>query len=111
VFSEETLYAGAYDIVDEASVNVESAINFRGLFKAEMDADYEVAFPDFPSSVITTIIDYLYLNELELTPENVMTILVAADYLAIDEAVRKCSNYILNHLDQENCIPVYLFAK
>ncbi|KAJ6644555.1 Kelch-like protein 10 [Pseudolycoriella hygida] len=60
--------------------------------------------------VMGKIIDYAYLRSCDLTEENVLEILVIADYLAFQSLIDYCVQYLVNHLKPKNCINVMRFA-
>lgn len=57
------------------------------------------------------IIDYAYLRSCELNEENVVEILVTADYLALKSLIDYCIQYLIDHLTPKNAINVMRFAE
>lgn len=57
------------------------------------------------------VILYVYMRKLNVTQDNVVPLLIAADYLQIDSMLRICSDYLQSMINPKICISVIKFAK
>ncbi|XP_068162209.1 kelch-like protein 10 [Antennarius striatus] len=62
--------------------------------------------PDVSTELMEVIIDFTYSGSVSVTEDNVQDLLVAADYLLIDDIVESSNNFLLENLTPENCIGV-----
>ena len=59
---------------------------------------------------LETILNYVYSGEISLTLENVCDQLVAANYFTIEEIVDKCIHFILDNLEINNAMDMFIFS-
>ncbi|KAG8142175.1 hypothetical protein E2320_006128 [Naja naja] len=88
-----------------------AAINpyFRAMFSNSFreSQDGEVLLQDMDPSIIQTVVQYYYTEEIELTPEIAEDLYEAASRLQILPLLESCSSYLLEHLCPENCLSIY----
>ncbi|EEB15077.1 conserved hypothetical protein [Pediculus humanus corporis] len=86
---------------------------FRALFTTTLHHKdkTDVLLPGVTSDTMSRLIDYAYLRTIELTPTNVYTLLVTADYLCVIGVLNLCCEYLKSILKPENCIGVMRFAR
>ncbi|XP_068174067.1 kelch-like protein 10 [Antennarius striatus] len=56
------------------------------------------------------IIDFAYSGSVSVTKDNVHELLIAADYLIVDDIVDACNNYLEENLTTDNCISLRRFT-
>ncbi|XP_048850823.1 kelch-like protein 10 [Brienomyrus brachyistius] len=56
------------------------------------------------------IIEYAYAHSLVVTPDNVESLLVAADQFNIPSIMQHCSNFLQDQLCLENCVGIFIIA-
>nr|CAH7722297.1 unnamed protein product [Callosobruchus chinensis] len=61
--------------------------------------------------MLQELLVYVYLRNLDITEENVYTLLITADYLSILGVIHLCSKYLEDNLGPTNCIGVLRFAR
>ena len=57
------------------------------------------------------IIHYMYFKHIYLTPKNAQDLLCLANYLQLDHLVRVCSDYILQRVNTQNCVSLFLYTQ
>ncbi|XP_040183000.1 kelch-like protein 28 isoform X1 [Rana temporaria] len=85
---------------------------FKGLFSGPTkEAELrEVCLPDVPSSILQTILNYVYTGEARLTMDNVEELFMVSSRLQIRAMQDLCSSYLVKRLDDENCLWIYRLA-
>ena len=68
---------------------------------------------DFKKEALEIVLHYLYTAEIDgrLNPETVQDVLIAADFLLLDDLVNLCCLFIAKRITPENCLSVRQFAK
>jgi kelch-like protein 10 len=61
--------------------------------------------------MMTQILDYAYLERLDINNDNVCQLLVTSDYLCVAGVLLLCCDFLKNALDPENCIGIMRFAR
>lgn len=56
------------------------------------------------------LVDYLYTGVIELTNENIEDILMAADFLCMDDLKTRCGQHLLSNLTMSNCVQTKIIA-
>jgi len=80
---------------------------FEGLFRQENPSQVSL---NFDSSTVQKCLDFLYTGDFVVEGHDVQDILTCANYLAIEDVVDKCENFIIQNLESSNCLEVLLFA-
>ena len=60
--------------------------------------------------MLTTVIGYIYTGEVDLTVDNVDGLVKACDVLQLKTLTTACEDFMMKHVDQENCFRFYQFA-
>ena len=86
---------------------------FRALFTNEAfnTNRQEIVIPGVSSEVMSTIIDYAYTHQVDVTCMNVELLLPAADQFHVMGIVKKCCDFLNAQLCPSNCIGIYKFAQ
>lgn len=86
---------------------------FRALFTNEFfnTNRQEVVIPGVSADIMRIIVDYAYTRHVEVTPENVETLLPAADQFHVIGIVKECCDFLTSELAPENCIGIHKFAR
>ncbi|KAM9494997.1 kelch-like protein 10 [Clarias gariepinus] len=86
---------------------------FRALFTHDCYPPdvFQFTIPGVSSEIMEVIMEYAYIQEVNITEENVHELLIAADYLAMSDLVNECSVFLKAHMCQENCIGIWRFAR
>ncbi|XP_021004457.2 kelch-like protein 12 [Parasteatoda tepidariorum] len=81
---------------------------FEILFCGNFQQTDQTLVPIFKGDVLHQILRYIIQNADVLTEENVSDILLASDYLAIDDLIIRCKIFLFNKgCTVDNCIKVY----
>ncbi|KAM9494994.1 kelch-like protein 10 [Clarias gariepinus] len=72
---------------------------------------FQYNIPGVSSEIMELIMEYVYVQRVNIKEENVHDLLIAADYLAINGLVNECSMFLKAQLCQENCIGIWRFAR
>ncbi|XP_040183003.1 kelch repeat and BTB domain-containing protein 8-like isoform X2 [Rana temporaria] len=85
---------------------------FRALFTCPMKEATlrEVCLSDVPSSVLQTILRYIYTGEVHLTLDNVEELFIMSGRLQLMAIQDLCSRYLAKRIDNENCLWIYRLA-
>ncbi|XP_040183006.1 kelch-like protein 41 [Rana temporaria] len=85
---------------------------FRALFMCSMKETVlgEVCLLEVPSTVLQTILHYIYTGELHLTLDNVEELFIVSGRLQITALQDLCSRYLAKGLNNGNCLSIYRLA-
>lgn len=104
---------------DGTSYNVHRAIlsacslYFRALFTTTLHGTEvkDVRLSGISSEIMNQLISYAYLRHINVTEDNVHSLLITADYLSILGILKICCDYLKSMLTPQNCISIMQFAK
>ncbi|XP_039626957.1 kelch repeat and BTB domain-containing protein 12 isoform X1 [Polypterus senegalus] len=71
----------------------------------------EVQLVDTSAVSLTVILNFMYNSELELTNSNIQDVTTTAFVFQMEEVLKSCEKYMLDHMDASNCLGIYHFAK
>ena len=60
--------------------------------------------------ILTSIVNYLYTGEIELTVDNVESLVKAGDLLQLGCLKATCADFMASHVELRNCFEFYRFA-
>nr|XP_015927548.2 kelch-like protein 23 [Parasteatoda tepidariorum] len=81
---------------------------FETLFCGNFKHSIQTLVPIVKGEILQEILCYIYEKKDILTTDNVSDILLASDYLIIDELFKNCNTFILNGgITVDNCIQVF----
>ncbi|XP_073459866.1 kelch repeat and BTB domain-containing protein 8-like [Aquarana catesbeiana] len=85
---------------------------FSALFTCPMkEAELgEVCLSDVPSSVLQTVLHYIYTGEVHLTLDNMEDLFILSSRLQITAMQDLCSRYLAKRIDNGNCLWIYRLA-
>ncbi|CAM5166159.1 unnamed protein product [Eretmochelys imbricata] len=89
---------------------------FKGIFTSSFkeSQDGEVVLQDMASSIVQTILNYLYMGEISLTKESAQGLFVAASRLQILPLLEICTTeynrFLVENVSIENCLVYYALA-
>ncbi|CAK9303911.1 unnamed protein product [Gordionus sp. m RMFG-2023] len=88
---------------------------FRGLFNTTYNQNQDKANSiyviDISSNNLEKLLNFCYTGKFDINSQNVQETYVLADKYGFLSLLKFCINYLVNHLDIENCISVLHFAK
>ena len=107
------LKAGGIEIPSNRSVLAAMSPYFTAMFTHDwMESRQDmIEIKDMPGHVLSSIIDFAYTGDIELTVDNVQDILSASSYLLIDEVQDLCCSFLMKQLDVSNCLGIKFFVE
>ena len=86
---------------------------FYAMFTGEMaeSRKREIVINGIEPSALKALIDYAYTACIQLTEDNVQSLLAAASALQFDEVKEAGSQFLLRQLDADNCLGIKRFAE
>ncbi|KDR07508.1 hypothetical protein L798_02824, partial [Zootermopsis nevadensis] len=86
---------------------------FRTLFttKLHTSEETEILLHGVSSDIMTQILDYVYIREVDIRSDNARQLIVATDYLCIPEVTKLCCDFLKNAMDADNCIGILQFPR
>ena len=63
------------------------------------------------SEIIISLVEYMYTNRIIITQDNVTNLYSASKMLQFSGITRACSQFLINHIELDNCFEVKLFAR
>ncbi|XP_035206056.1 kelch-like protein 40a [Stegodyphus dumicola] len=97
--SEDGLEFGAHRIILASRCDY-----FRAVFSGNFGIETKVYLSGISGSILCEILRFLYTGSIILNEENVIDIVVAADYFLIDKLLSECRIYAFNHINANNCL-------
>jgi len=81
---------------------------FERMFKTEMKEKYELSIEvkGVNGKALSTLIDYIYTQNITLNKNNVLNLLSVADYLQMDEVKKYCFEFLMANLELSNCFDI-----
>jgi len=86
---------------------------FRAMFTGEMAESKQkvVTINGIEEASLRNLVEYAYTATIEVSEENVQSILPAASVLQFEEVKRACSEFLRRQLDADNCLGIKVFAE
>ncbi|GFT13912.1 kelch-like protein 3 [Trichonephila clavipes] len=81
---------------------------FRALFS--FDVSQETFIPSIDSKTLENILLYIYMGVAYLNEKNVWDMMVASDYLLLDDLMKKCRSFAIQNMTTKNCISSLIIA-
>lgn len=106
VFTDVTIVASGEAFQCHRLMLASSSAYFQALFihEKEKAAQDSIELPDISSLGFGCLLEYMYTAHLEISTENVIDVLEAADFLQFREIVELCTEFLLQHVTIENCL-------
>ncbi len=85
---------------------------FKAMFCSDMEESKKtsITIRDIPSDAMKTVLDYCYTGEIDITENNVQSLLPAASMLQLEFVRDCCCDFLMNQLCSTNCLGVLSFA-
>lgn len=71
----------------------------------------EISILGITARGIREVINYAYTSRLELSADNVIDVLSAANYVQMIAVVDECSNYLQSQIDIDNCVDLLVVSE
>ena len=66
-----------------------------------------VLLKDMDGSTLKLLLQFMYTSKIEITTENVQNIVIASSLLQLHRLQKECEEFIIYHLDIDNCVSCY----
>ena len=110
-FTDFTLQSGDVHVRCHRNVLAVGCDYFKALFRCGLEESTSVIVQlTMESEILTSIVDYMYTDEIELTVDNVDNLVNAGDLLQQDNLKEACENYMLKQVEPANCVGFYKCA-
>ncbi|XP_069637463.1 kelch-like protein 23 isoform X2 [Haliaeetus albicilla] len=86
---------------------------FKAMFTADMKekSKSQISLPGLSHAVLEALVNYAYTSQIQITKRNVQSLLQAADLLQFVSVKKACEQFLVRHLDTDNCIGMHSFAE
>uniref|UniRef100_A0A672TVL5 Kelch like family member 23 n=1 Tax=Strigops habroptila TaxID=2489341 RepID=A0A672TVL5_STRHB len=86
---------------------------FKAMFTADMKekSKNQIRLPGLSHAVLEALVNYAYTSQIQITKRNVQSLLQAADLLQFLSVKKACEQFLVRHLDTDNCIGMHSFAE
>ena len=87
---------------------------FKAMFTCDMAEKKQdkVQLKEFTnSSIMGSVLDYIYTGKIVLNKDTVEQTLAMGDYLQMPQLTNICEQYMIDFLNGDNCIEMYFFAR
>ena len=110
-FTDVALKSGEVHIRCHRVVLAAASEYFKAMFRCGLqeNATDTVQLTMEPDIVIS-IINYMYTGEIEMTVDNVESLVKACDILQLDALKVGCEDFMMSQVDLTNCVGFYSFA-
>lgn len=86
---------------------------FKAMFTTDMKekSKNQISLPELSQAVLEALVNYAYTSQIQITKRNVQSLLQAADLLQFVSVKKACEQFLVRHLDTDNCIGMHSFAE
>ncbi|RZF34385.1 hypothetical protein LSTR_LSTR008924 [Laodelphax striatellus] len=98
----------AHRAILSASCPYFQAMFSNGLIEEQKDT---IELHTIQPEILSSLLDFIYTGEIEITQENVQEIIIAADMLELNEVVLGCTEFLKQELHTTNAVGIYRFAE
>ena len=110
-FTDVTLQSGDVHVRCHRNVLVVASDYFKAMFRCGLEeSTLATVLLTMEPEILTSIVDYMYTGEIELTADNVESLVKAGDLLQQDTLKEACENFMLKQVEPANCVGFYKFA-
>jgi hypothetical protein len=117
-FKNECLFTDIYIYVDGVEFPCHKVIlcaasnYFKAMFSCDLKESRlgKVFIENISPWTMKRLLDYIYTGKIDINYDNVIDIFNAAVMFQLFKLVDKCTDYIQQHIDVNNCIEINLFA-
>ena len=107
------LRAGDREIPSHRAILAAVSSYFQAMFFHELmeSSQEEIEIKDMNPDVLSSLVDFAYSGEIDLSIDNVQEILSAASLLQITHVQDLCCRFLMKQLDVTNCLGIKTFVE
>ncbi|KAH7977365.1 hypothetical protein HPB49_001091 [Dermacentor silvarum] len=106
-----TLVAGATEVAAHKTVLASCSPYFYAMFTGFTESRAnKITLQGLDGTALALLIDYVYSAEIQVTEENVQTLLPAANLLQLSDVQEACCEFLQAQLHPSNCLGIRAFA-
>ena len=112
-FTDFKLRAGGKTVHCHRSVIAAKSEYFRSICDSgltEAALDYSVTKEE-DRNILDCMIRYLYLGHTDITKQNVVSLVLAADFIRHNELKKQCEEYMISHVNVQNLMTYYKLSE
>ncbi|KAF8777538.1 Kelch-like protein 20 like protein [Argiope bruennichi] len=76
---------------------------FRALFSFNLNQE-TIDIPSIDSRTLESILLYIYTSAITLDEKNVWDLMIASDYLLLDDLLKNCQSFAIQNMTSKNCL-------
>nr|XP_056717477.1 kelch-like protein 23 [Euleptes europaea] len=86
---------------------------FKAMFTSDMKekSKNQIKLSGLSPTTLESLVVYTYTSEIQITKTNVQSLLQAADLLQFTSVKNACEQFLIRHLDVDNCLGMHSFAE
>ena len=110
-FTDVTLQSGDVHIRCHRVVLAVASEYFKAMFRCGIQENTtDTVQLTMEPDIVINIINYMYTGEIELTVDNVESLVKACDILQLDALKAGCEDFMMSQVDLTNCVGFFRFA-
>ena len=110
-YTDVTLQSGGAQIQCHRVVLAASSDYFKAMFRRGFkESASDTVELTIEPEILTSMIDYIYTGEIQLTVDNVEGLVNACDVLQLDTLKAGCDDFLMSQVDVTNCVGFVRFA-
>ena len=110
-YTDVTLQSSDVDIRCHRNVLAAASDYFNAMFRCDLkETTSATVRMNMQSEIMNAIVDYIYTGEIEMTADNVESLVKACDVLQLDTLKRACESFMLKQVEPANCVGFHRFA-
>jgi len=115
VYPDITFSVGNISIPAHRVILASVSSYFRVLFQCRtwIDSDNFVIYVDdaiCSENILRQLVDFAYTQNIQIRPDNVCDLIIAADYYGFSSVLTDCSNFLIKLLTISSCISIWSFS-
>ena len=110
-YTDVTLQSDDVEIKCHRNVLAVASDCFKAIFRSGVDESKSPTVQlTMAPDILSTIVQYIYTGEIELTADNVESLVKACDVLQLDSLKTACESFMLKQVEKNNFVSIYRFA-
>ena len=109
---DTVLHAGGREFLCHRVILASASAYFHAMFAGGFAETVQTSIHlnEIPGSSLSSILDYIYMGQTMVDGSTAQDLLVAAHMLQLTSLENQCSDYMVKHIDDSNCVDMMKFA-